>query len=225
MIRIQITSPFRYKNDNLKKDIYFTAGDYYHLDPAKNKDEIKHVLSPYFPFKNYIYVDVETVPSNIKQELGLETGFYDEFTLPQNDEVIPTAIDMSNQFIACDDGSSSDEAPVQEPLPNKFDLTSSPDTVDEVTEDEDVTMTLGALEAPKVATVEEEVSEEIVDVESGGTGDRTEREKELSDLHYTKVQEIAELYNIDYTNKKDTISEILKLEFGDPDDQPIDIPV
>ena len=221
MIKIRVTSPFRYQYVNgdgkLAKDVHFAAGDYYHLDAKKDKLEAIYVLSPNFPFKNYIHVESETVPADLAQEVGLEAGFYEEYTLPQDEEYIPTLIDKSGQFeqtIVFEDGQ-----PIQDALPNKFDLTSDPDAVPEKVEEIPLTpeeeKTQGALNTPDLEPVELP-NEDVEEIESGGIGDRTERKAELESLHYKKVQEVAELYNIDYTNKKETIEAILALEFGDP---------
>ena len=69
MIRIQVTCPFTYEyydgDGNLMKRHYLTAGNYYHLDEVKDKEEIRYVLSPNFIFKNYIYINLDTVPKEL----------------------------------------------------------------------------------------------------------------------------------------------------------------
>jgi len=223
MIRIQITSPFRYQyrtsdydpkapQDKVEKDLYLTAGEYYHLDPVKDKEEVKFVLSPHFTFKNYIYVNLETVPQELQAELKLESGFYEDTSVP-DDEYIPTLI-QDNQFLEPieDKGIFDDPEPtVDAAINNNFDL-STKTYKEEVVVEEEV---LGALNTPDLTPLEEP-SEDIVDL-SVKNEEREARKKELEELHYSKVKEVAELYNLEYKIKKDTIKEILELEFGDPD--------
>lgn len=223
MIRIQITSPFRYQyrtsdydrnvaQDKVEKDTYFTAGEWYHLDPKKDKDEVKFVLSPNFTFKNYIYVNLETVPAALKEELKLESGFYEDTSVP-DDEYIPTLLE-NNKVVKpiINDEIYGDPQPTAEPAANIFDQTSKvvAEPVEEPKEEK-----LGAENTPDVAPLEEP-SEDIVDL-SVDNEEREKRKAELTEMHYTKVQEVAELYNLEYKTKKETIEEILYLEFGDAD--------
>lgn len=239
MIKIRVTSPFRYQYVNgdkkLVKDLFFAAGDYYHIDPIKDKLEAKFVLSPTFAFKNYIHIHSETVPQNLAKEAGLEAGFYPEGNLSADEEFYPTMTDMSGQFLRDDQGNIADEK-TYDPAPNKFDLTSDPNAkpvdnqeVDESEEDvviEEKPLVpaeekyQGALNTPDIEDVQypNEDAEEVI--EEHGLGEQHERKVELESLHYKKVKEVAENYNLEYTNKKDTIAAILVLEFGDPDAEP-----
>ncbi len=237
MIKVRVTSPFRYQflngDNKLVKDHFFAAGDYYHIDPNKEKLEAKFVLSPTFAFKNYIHVDVETVPLDLAKEVGMEAGFYSEPTMDYVEEHIPTLIDMSGKFETGDDGELLE--PIHDASPNKFDLTSDPNVKvkDEEVEDEViieeksfVEKHQGALNTPDIEpVVYPHEDEEPTEVVIGGQGEQDKREKELTSLNYKKVQEITELYNIKYTNKRESIKQILAYEFGDDETTPTDIPV
>lgn len=229
MIRIQITSPFRYQyrtsdydpkapQDKVEKDLYLTAGEWYHLDPKKDKDEVKFVLSPNFTFRNYIYVNLESVPSELKQELNLENGFYEDTSVP-DDEYIPTLLENNkpvNPII--NDELVGDPAITAEAPENPFDQTTKVyKSEDKEPEDKEETeeQSEGALNTPDLAP-EEKPSEDIVDV-SVKNEEREKRKDELEELHYSRVKEVAELYNLEYTNKKEVIESILELEFGNPD--------
>lgn len=227
MIRIQITSPFRYQfrtsdydskapQDKVEKDLYLTAGEWYHLDPKKDKDEVKFVLSPNFTFKNYIYVNLETVPDSIKKELKLESGFYEDTSVP-DDEYIPTLLENNKpkQPIINDELYGNPSA-TADASPNIFDQTTKVYKEEKEAEEEEVKEEeLGALNTPDVAPLEKP-SEDVVDI-SVENEERAKRKEELYELHYSKVKEIGELYNLEYTSKKKVIQEILELEFGNPD--------
>jgi len=237
MIKIRVTSPFRYQFINgdgkMAKDIHFAAGDYYHIDPSKEKLEAKFVLSPAFAFKKYIHIDRESVPETLVKEVGLEFGLYDDYTLEVAEEVIPTLIDMSGHFVTDELGDYVEQT--YEPKPNRFDLTSDPNatTKDEINEEEFIIEEKsligankfdGALSTPYIEPIVlPNEDKEPIDIESPGLGEKNARKAELEELHYKKVQEIAELYNIEYKNKKETIDEIIDLEFGDPDAEPKNI--
>lgn len=238
MIRIQITSPFRYqfrtsdydnetKADKMIKDHFLTAGSYYTLDPKKDRAEVKFILSPNFIFKNYIYVDVESIPKDISEELKLESGFYEEFTLPKGQEYIPTLI-QENKFNEVSESYQPTYIETQvdegiegfaDPKHNPHDLTTSPnkkpiplDNIEIVEESDNKEKYKGALNSPDLEPLKKEIDNSI-ELETEDL-QRAERKKELESLHYTKVKEICEVYNIEYVNKKEAIEEILDLEFG-----------
>lgn len=225
MIRIQVTCPFTYEywdgDGKLKKRHYLTAGNYYHLDEEKDKEEIRFVLSPNFIFKNYIYVNLDTVPKELIKELDLNHGFYEDTAVPE-DEYIPTLL-QNNRFIDASESYITDDLVkdpkiTTEPTHNIFDKTTVVESKEELEvkaieaelKKEDK---LGAENTPDLSPLPE-VSDQIVDIEINNK-ERETRKSELEDLHYSKVKEIAELYNIDYNTKKETIEIILKLEFGD----------
>jgi hypothetical protein len=221
MIRIQVTSPFTYEyfngDDKLVKRHYLSAGNYYHLDEEKDKDEIKYILSPNFMFKNYIYVNLETISKELIKEFELDNGFYEDTAVPE-DEYIPTLLqnnkflDVSESYIT--DELASDPILTQEPAHNIFDKTTveiKEEVKEEIVEKKKEEK-LGAENIPYLA-VEEAPSEKYEDVDTSDQS-RRERQTELEDLHYSKVKEIAELYNLEYHTKKETIQEILDLEFS-----------
>lgn len=221
MIRIQVTCPFTYEywdgDGKLMKRHYLTAGNYYHLDEVKDKEEIRFVLSPNFIFKNYIYVNLDTVSQDLINELNLSHGFYEDNSVPE-DEYIPTLL-QNNRFIDASESYVTDDlvkdpAITVEPTPNFFDQTTvvvkETEVVEEVKEIEEK---LGAENTPDLEPLEKP-SDEVVDIEINNK-EREARKSELEDLHYSKVKEIAELYNINYNTKKETIEIILDLEFGD----------
>lgn len=227
MIKIQITSPFRYQfrtsdhdpkvpKDKVEKDLYLTAGEYYHLDPKKDKDEIKFVLSPNFTFKDYIYVNAETVPKDLKSELNFESGFYKDSSVPE-DEYIPTLLEHNKLINPSDyvynelDLNPSETKDASE---NIFDLTTKVSISESEIKDDVI---LGALNTPTITPLEKP-SEEIIDV-SVKNEERESRKQELEELHYSKVKEVAELYNLEYKTKKETIKDILELEFGNPESE------
>lgn len=219
MIRIQITSPFTYEyfngDDKLIKRHYLTAGNYYHLDEEKDKEEIKYILSPNYIFKNYIYVDLETVPKELKEEFNLSHGFYEDNHVPE-DEYIPTLlqnnrfVDVSESYV--NDDLASDPIPTKDPETNIFDKTTIVAKEEIVEVKKESEEKLGAENTPDLKPLESP-SEEFKDIDTSDKEKET-RQSELEDMHYSKVKEIAELYKLDYQNKKQTIQEILDLEFS-----------
>jgi len=236
MIRIQITSPFRYqfrtsdydtetKADRMIKDHFLTAGSYYTLDPIKDRAEVKFILSPNFVFKSYIYVNTQSIPADIAKELDIENGFYDEFTLPKSEEYIPTLI-QDNVFLNKPDEyyptlierKEEENYSIKDAEPNYFDKTSSTPKEIEVEKDLKVEEKLqGALNTPDLKPLEEPF-DDIVEIVTTNVS-RESRKKELDGLHYMKIKDICEIYNIEYSNKKEVITQILDLEFGDPDSE------
>lgn len=219
MIRIQITCPFTYEyfngDDKLIKRHYLTAGNYYHLEEEKDKEEIKYILSPNFIFKNYIYVDLETVPQELKQEFSLSHGFYEDNSVPE-DEYIPTLlqnnrfVDASESYVS--DDLASDPIPTKDPEVNIFDKTTIVIKEEIVEIKEESNEKLGAENTPDLEPLEPP-SEEFKDIDTSDQ-EKEKRQSELEDMHYSKVKEIAELYKLDYQNKKQTIQQILDLEFS-----------
>lgn len=221
MIRIQVTCPFTYEYFNGDKKLikrhYLTAGNYYHLDEEKDKEEIKYILSPNFIFKNYIYVNLETVPKELIEEFNLDYGFYEDNAVPE-DEYIPTLL-QNNRFVDASENYvindlESDPIPTKDPEVNVFDKTTvvEKEGPEEVTEDKKEEEKLGAENTPDLEPLEEP-KEEFEDINTSDK-EREDRKIELEEMHYSKVKEIAELYNIDYQTKKQTINEILDLEFS-----------
>jgi hypothetical protein len=218
MIRIQVTCPFTYEyfngDDKLVKRHYLTAGNYYHLEEEKDKEELRFILSPNFIFKNYIYVDLQTVPKELIEEFNLEYGFYEDNSVPE-DEHIPTLL-QNNKFVDASesyfhDDLISDPIPTKDPEVNFFDKTTVVEKEEEVLTEVKEEEKLGAENVPYLEPLETP-SEEYVDVDTTDK-EKELRKSELEEMHYSKVKEIAELYNIDYQNKKDTIQKILDLEF------------
>lgn len=221
MIRIQVTCPFTYEyfngDDKLIKRHYLTAGNYYHLEEEKDKEEIRYILSPNFIFKNYIYVDLETIPKELIEEFNLDYGFYEDTFVPE-DEYIPTLL-QNNKFVDASENYHSDDLtfdpiPTQEPSINIFDKTTievKEQVIEQVIE-EKVEEKLGAENTPDFKPLETP-SEKFEDLDTSDQ-EKEKRQSELEEMHYSKVKEIAELYKIDYQTKKQTIKEILELEFN-----------
>ena len=226
MISVQITCPFRYKyNGKQQKDIFFMSGEYYHLDPVKDKDEVIKLLSPSFQFKEYIHVNAESIPEDILKDSKLnESGSFHSHVNPEEIEYVSTLIEgtKSTQEIQAPD-LNFEESPTKDAEDNYFasQIESSKFTKSEVKE-------------TKVNEVEEEVENEEVSTpdlesekpeeeaapanESFNDEEIAKRLKELDEMHYTKIQDVAEQYNIEYTKKDETIEKIIKAEFEVHDD-------
>ena len=233
MISIQITCPFRYQYK--KKDIFFMAGEYYHLDEVKDKEEVKKILSSSFEFKEYIYVNIETIPDELLKDSKSEsTGTFHSRPV-EEEEYASTLIEGTKSIYQLEDpGPDYQEAPtkdadenywakiteaqgrptkkVEQPKEVKTDLDhSEKEKLEKQTRIEEEKHQ-GALNTPDIKP---EDSKQVAETTAVAFKDeeREARRKELDELHYTKIQDVAEQYHIEYTKKDPTIEAILKAEF------------
>lgn len=224
MISIQITCPFRYQyNGTQNKDIFFMAGEYYHLDAEKDKNEVKKILSPNFQFKEYIHVNQETLPKEYVLDSSLEeSNSFHSNPNPEEIEYISTLIEGTKSTEQIEDpGPDYEEPYTLDPDENKFESEinnqkirkdydkKDSNNVSEEDEEEPIT--------PDLAPVEEE-EEPATATETFKDGEIEERRDELDKLHYTKIQDIAEQYGIVYSKKDKTVEDILRAEFDIPTD-------
>lgn len=192
MIRIQAVAPFRYEYRS--KLLWLTSGESMYLNPLNEdqRQELKYILSDKFPFKAYIYINLDSVEEALKREVGEEDGFYrieNHYPLPE--EVCP----MPASFTA----------PYQEPADNPF----IHPVINSVINN-----------SQNLAVVEDITKQdcEVVDGESEAEEKELSKESRSKELNYTpwgKIKDIAEVYGIAYTNKQETITKIMEIEFGD----------
>lgn len=198
MIRIQALAPFRYQYQ--QKIVWLTSGESMYLDASDStqRDELKYILSSRFAFKEYIYINLSAVESALKQEVGEDDGFYaieNHYPLPE--EVCPTV-------------PASFTAPYQEPTDSPF----LHPVMSAITPDRAIidSSTKGIVEECLLPnTPIETCPEEACDLEAIK---KESRKKELMYTSSNKIKGIAATYGIDYTNKAETVTKILNLEFG-----------
>ena len=232
MLKIRILTPFRYQYTNPikkqpNKDYYFAAGDYYHLLEDTDRKEIEHILSPNFAFKNYIHIDQTDISKDLKEKVNKDNGF-----VIMNDYADEDVKETKEYYQYSPD---SDVAPTIEPSKNRFDKTTEKQIEQPVLNEMAASSTYKAKPEPEPepepeveVEVEAEDKEDSVDtteleteskeseeevVEELGELNKEEREEELKQLHYTKLKEIAEEYNLSYTDKKTSIKDILSIEY------------
>lgn len=223
MISIQITCPFRYQYKGKEdKDIFFMAGEYYHLDEVKDKNEIKKLLSPSFEFKEYVYVNVETVPQELLKDSRLEAGnSFHSNPNPEEIEYVSTLVEgtKSTEQIK-DPGPDYEEEATKDAEENFFAKQIEEEKLTKKAKEEDLETEekeQGALNTPDYSP--EEAKEIVAEAEpSFKDGEVEARRKELDELHYTKIQDVAEQYHIEYTKKDETIEKILEAEFSVKED-------
>lgn len=197
MIRILILTPFRHQFRN--KDTWLMSHESYYLDQVKDKDEIKYMISDLFPFREFIYVNTAELNSELLNEIKNEQGF-SKFGDDTTSLVIEET--AAHSFLSIEEASS---LPAIEPVTNIFELQST--SYNTVEKPEEVI-------APGILTSDELPVAEISDVSIiDRDSEREERQKVLDALHWRKVKDIAEQYEIDYTDKDKVIQSILKLEF------------
>ena len=187
------------------------AGEYYHLDPEKDKDEVKKILSPSYQFKEYIHVNAETLPKELLEVVGEETvNSFHGYDDPEEREYVSTLIDGTQSTEQIEDpGPDYQEPQTLDAQENKWEKGIN----DQKFKKEDKENQDSEVSTPDLAPVEE-VEDAAPAKESFKDGEIEERRKELDEMHYTKIQDVAEQYDIEYTKKDDTIEKILKAEFG-----------
>jgi hypothetical protein len=189
MIRIQAIAPFKYEYRG--RVLWFTSGESMYLNPSNQdqREELKHILSDKFPFKAYIYVNLDSVEDQLKEEVGQEDGFYKiENYYPLPEEICPVPASFT--------------APYQEPIDNPF-----------------IHPVINSVVGSEVPLIQEVKTEEICELPSEEVIEKEiDRESRLKELNYTawgKIKDIAEVYGLSYTNKAETINRIIEIEFGD----------
>ena len=214
MISIQITCPFRYQYNGKQKDIFFMSGEYYHLDPVKDKEEVKKILSPSFEFKQYIHVNKETLPEEFLKDSSLEeANSFHSYDDPEEREYVSTLIEgtISTEQIK-DPGPDYEESATIDAEENKWEQEINSKKLTTKEKEEKEIELDNVIQTPDLAPEEKEVKE-AQPAEDFKDGEVEKRREELDGMHYTKIQDVAEQYNIEYTKKDETIENIIKVEF------------
>lgn len=189
LVKVNVLSPFRYEYRG--KYSWVATGEFLILDTS-NKDqrsELLHLLSSNFTYKEFIHIDIQTLPEDIRCESEANIGMYklpitpiEIVKEPQPTEFFNTLADADpNPYIKPVINSIIDDREVLV----KTSLSNEDICLDEDTEDTEVSKSL------------------------------LERQAELSQTPWLKVKEIAESYGITYTNKSESIDLILEKEFKD----------
>lgn len=199
IVKVKVTSPFRYEYQG--KRSWVASGENLTLDTSnKNqREELKYIMSSNFPYKEFIYIDVASLPEAIKCEVREEAGFY---KLP------PTPIDGPDQ-----PGASDFFRPLGEAEDNKFihPVINSYKEEEELALDKDEPLIETKLEEE---CIKEEIKEEQEQVKEEKQEDLIKsRKAELSQTPWSKVKDIVESYGEEYTNKSEAIELILMIEF------------
>lgn len=194
MLRIQILTPFRHQFHT--KDVWLMAHESYYLDEERDKEEIKHILSSLFPYKEYIYINPEQVSTKLRKEIEEERGFtsIDSIEIP----LIPSP---STSPLPVEEAVFQ---PAKEPDVNVFDKTNK---LIEPSLPQDVSLDVQPKKDSK--DKEEKAIGTVYEIDA----EKQERVKHLSDLHWKKLKDIAEQYDISYTEKEDVIKKIISIEF------------
>jgi hypothetical protein len=192
MIRIQAIAPFRYQYQ--QKIVWLTSGECMYLNPsnASQKEELKFILSSRFTYKEYVYIDLSSVDSELRQEMNEEDGFYPiETYYPLPEEVCPIV-------------PASFTAPYQEPIDSPY---LNPIITSIMSQPID-TSNKGIVEQTALP-IDITCLEPLSDKEAN----RISRSKELTYTSARKVRGISDKYGIEYTNKNEAIEKILDIEF------------
>lgn len=192
--------PYKYKT----RQIYLTSGETLYLDEERDKDEIDYILSDYFPYRAFVYIEGKGVRKSGIQNDTLQMvpmlPLYDPYpnkmppnypardaeenphvieTLQAAGVVIPTS-DRQAYNPAIAPSNPNKDLPVVEPIPEA--LTEQP-------------------QSPPKQTLEPEPNS------------KESRTEELKHMNNLKLRSIAKGYQIEVTGKQEMIDAILSVEF------------
>lgn len=197
MIRILVLTPFRHQFRH--KDIWLMSHESYYLDSTLDKDEIKYILSDSFPYREFIYLNTDQLDKELIDEVASDRGF-----TPVNSSV--------------PEPSTPQDSPI---TPNSFDRVQEPDVnifEQRILEQQGIvpqhesSSSLPQVPLAPVSLPEPEINNSTSDI-SDALVERKERLNVLTQLHWRKVKDIAEQYDILYTDKDEVIQKIISLEF------------
>lgn len=206
MIRVQAKAPFRYQYGS--KQFWFTTGESMYLNPINDseREELKYILSNRFPFTQLVYIDLTTLDDKLKLEINQEEGFY-TIEEPYFDDCPPPTPPASFTAPYEEPGDNPHLNPViqayLEDRPSTGSLIDEQGTINPIQEE------------AMACEVQEESEEALKDTSNNNDIDYESRRKELLHTSWSKVKDIAQVYGIEYSNKSETINEILDQEFPD----------
>ena len=191
-IRVLVLSPFHYVYGS--KNFFVSCGDsiYFDLENPEEKNELIYILSPKSEYKNWIYVE----ESEVSEILNLIKKEFEGEVISSN-EIVEGRVDSTPPVVNL-------ETPPLEPEDNIF---LNPEVHSQVEK----------LEKEEIKGSEESLVEEVnneFQKDPEIEAKIVKRRIELDLLHYTKVKKLAEALGLSYTEKDETIEEILKAEFN-----------
>ena len=189
LVKITILSPFRYEYRG--RQSWVATGEMLHLDTANadQKEELIYILSSNFQYKEFIHLDVKSLPKEIQCEVKDNKGFYNLPSTPLEIVKTPQPTEFFN--------------PLGEAENNKFIKPIVMELIKDQNNDEAEPLIETSLDED--CTEEEELVEDTVSLHK--------RKDELTNTPWLRVKELVEEYGLTYTNKPEAIELIIDREF------------
>jgi len=194
MVSITIIAPFRYFFNGTMRWVSGGQTLTFNTSRIEDRAHLKLLLDPNFGCKKFIQVDPK-----VKEMIA--TGNY------QVEEVIgEPLIESPSSFIA------PPELPAESPFIPSYDELKEEVTPEKPVDENKI----------EVQSIEPVVVESLPDPSSSQTSEDKEyslseqiqiRYEELDNAHYTKVKSLSEELGLEYSNKQDSITQILSQEF------------
>lgn len=205
IVKVNILSPFRYEYQG--KRSWVASGDRLTLDTSNRnqKEELKYIMSSNFPYKEFIYIDVASLPEALRCEVEEEAGFYRLPDTPVEEPEEP----VSPGFFK----------PLGEAEDNKFIhpvINQHIEDTDKISDDEPLVETKleeDCIELEEIEKIEKEEGELQAEQEELQEDLLKSRKDELKQTPWEKVKDILESYGEEYNNKPEAIDTILSIEF------------
>lgn len=240
MVRIQIRAPFRQQFRS--KDIWLNTHEDYYLDEIADRDELKYVLSPLFPYREFVYVEPSQIQPSLLLELSQDSGFT-SVGGPQpdvnNSQFVLSQVEPAGSPLVSQETNQSVWDTTAAAAGDTVTTTSTTSTASTATTITTEVPPAGESAEPAVAPLEENPPQTDTQTVSAGTPisnpdtnsqpDPTEdgtanantdsaipaptdRRQELNLLPIPKIKSIAASYGITYVDKPSTIEAILLQE-------------
>jgi hypothetical protein len=210
-VKVLMLAPFQYKYGS--KSYWVTTGEWYSLDPIKDREEIIYLDSPSNPYRQFMYIEGQAVVGNEEEKGGTYasgTGYQDLVSDPapplRSNALIPPEDPVENPHIV--------ETLV------RAGLNPAPVLIPSiVTEEDEVMPTLPSDEADLPRYGDEVMAAEYVAVavvegiESIPQPTALEmREAELRSMKVPALKSLAATMGLEYKDKESTINQILAMK-------------
>lgn len=196
IVQVIVKAPFWHKFK--EKNTFYASQDVMRINTNTQEgvEEFKYIISEIYPYKNFVHIDKSQVERFINRHRFTE----DDYNAYSNVES-PQSFLKSPEYIG--------DNPYVNPVRHKKNNNEESEEQVAQTENTEHIQSQGELNQEEQTTNDtSETNYDDVEIE------KQKRKLELENSHYTKVKSIAEDdYDIEYSNKLETIKRILDREF------------